>query len=647
LQGKETIMKTRVTLVASLSLLVATALAYFFVQQCFTRAATPGWLQAGGVSLVVRFDPFSATILRARPLAGKTSGDYRHDATITLTSKSHYPPGSGELLAAVYDKAGKRLATFAWAPWPLVFADTVRGGGSTAFRGGPSTHQEDLRFLEIPLQENARYLAFVRTEIKGATSESAVLRVIELSVHDLAPSAADRVGTPAQVPKDLQLEPPARDLPPAGAPAEISSLLLADSAPAGEPANSVSNPSTCAPAATNDKKYFDILILGDGFANKGSGAGSCDGRSFYPCAREIEQALVGTSGRSDGVEPFHSLGWRTLPTGDEETRIVFHRDDSPWRDSPELHPWDSGGITHCWNADESECKDEIRDTYFGVEGRSLDEFETQGGPGFFRTENLDRIKGIKQQWEGRQLCSGSTVLDGKVDLVIVLANCWRYGGNADMRNDIVYLPINPSRALSVTRTWCSDASVGNRGWYSPLVAHEVAHVVAHLGEEYVSCVTPKRVEHDQFLNVAHQGDTDPGSVPWKKLAEAKGDYSAANGFKYVYTSQDAYPNGAVADKDCRPSACGEQVECDKKLGLFWGAMYGSCDCADTLVSCQSPWCAASHEHFRPMSRCKMRSPEAEFCAVCSCLIRHAILKASGEPEPEDDCPERSGTTVGD
>ncbi len=553
---------------------------------------TPTRRPPNGVRLIVQFDTGSASVLKAWPTKWRPSGANLRKPVIDQKTWRRYPAGSGELLVCVYDKDGKPIETYAWPSKALVLVDGFDANQGGALRGRAVTPRTDQRLMEIPLDGNAHFLAFFRTEVLDTPAQLFPVRLTTLSVYDVEGGS--------KPPKVLHR--PAENLPSVPPPGALQPLTLiqSDNSSSGVSSSEVSSGQT--ETSRPSPKKFDILVLGDGFANE---------LSFNAAAYDLKAALLGPQAAAnqgspndlgDGIEPFRS----------EQRKITFHY---------KFDQSSGEGVAHCWNDTGNACDEGGGPKPpFWVEGQWEDELGTQGGPGYFGTKHLDAVFNAKQAFENTH----TELEDGVIDLVIMLANCRRYGGNADMENGIVYLPL-PS----------DNSELHPLSEYAGLVAHEVAHVVAGLGEEYVSCVPPDRVDYHRFPNIAFMGDVRPKEVPWRDYAEARGAYSSADEkFKVVHTKADGF-DCACEPFDCLALPDQEEATClgnRRELGLFWGAMYASCECSKPPRHCpQSLWCDASPAYFRPMSRCRMQRTADEFCDVCKCLLRLAIAKASGQP----------------
>jgi len=248
-----------------------------------------------------------------------------------------------------------------------------------------------------------------------------------------------------------------------------------------------------------------------------------------------------------------------------------------------------------------------------------------------------------------------------INLVILIANCKYYGGHAWPGAKLVLV----------------SASSEFSDWFVPLVAHEAAHVISHLADEYTGCgeEDPDRPDPNKAglpevaasvrrrLVERAPGLCDSGvrsvtalhdSVWWKDLAQ-ENERNKDGTFPAVHLLGDARKS------IYRPRL--EPASRETKLGVFWG-----CQDTDTIDSlflryCQlldlpenpAPplrdrlwtqlglptggglkdweagwWDPESGSYFRPMAVCRMRQVTFEFCRVCQHLLKNSIKDICGE-----------------
>ncbi len=591
----------------ALLLLSAVAIAWTAVGPPLTSATGPAakapWEKTGGVSFIVQFDRHSATILSAKPTSRAPSLKHLHGPLVNAKTSRDYPVGTQELLVAAYRQDGTLVRTLAWPSRAIVFhdeADPVRRG---AIRGRALPPRVDQRFLDIPLTAEGSYLAFFRSTIvppgklppvsfednpclvgglpprtpTGPVEGTNPVVVSFLAMYSLFPfpGSGDPEAGGLVIPRPT---PPTGFHPPIPGPPDfrispecISHLPKVDPGTkifCGPPDGTFLSTETRQPAAIPTES-FDVVILGDGFTSAEMGR-------FETWAKKVEAGLLNS-------EPFHSLA----------NKISFH-----WVRTSSLEK----GITHCWGDYENRCADKTVKTYYGVEGMWTDPTGEKGGPGYFGTPNLCIVNHAVERVAPRD----------QIELVIVLANCSRYGGDADMQNGIAYLPLFDDRYTAEK--------------FEDLAVHESSHVVAALGDEYVSCLSPDFLRI--FPNIATEQEVILDAVWWKALARPE---ELQNGqFMAVHRCGDPF------DCACLPQLTPPELR--DMLGLFWGAQYGACECPAVATDCpQSYWCAASCGYYRPQRTCKMRELRDEngnavpFCRACEAKLREAILAATTAP----------------
>jgi IgA peptidase M64 len=182
------------------------------------------------------------------------------------------------------------------------------------------------------------------------------------------------------------------------------------------------------------------------------------------------------------------------------------------------------------------------------------------------------------------------------DLVITIVNCPKYGGSAPPELGMAFLTTDPSQ----TR-------------FKHTAAHEAAHVIGRLCEEYNPCNArdPLRT----YKNEATQAEVNANTVWWKSLAVA-GELDAGGAFKVIHRLGDP-----VTGSMCQPNLGSAEYA---MLGAFWGCHNG--DPAATPTNPASNFCDQRGAPFyRGMSECRMRYHGFKFCRVCSKLLTDAVL----------------------
>jgi len=300
----------------------------------------------------------------------------------------------------------------------------------------------------------------------------------------------------------------------------------------------------------------------------------------------------------------------------------------------------SSGINHCPSPDEP-----ARRTFYGVEGC----WNNTDCPGFVGTTRAGRIEWAVENVVPWEDC----------DLVIIIANCAVYGGHAW-----------PSFKTAIVTT--------HDFFFVKLAAHEAAHVISRLAEEYITCtqddphwpdpnkarvtdVARSVVRH--VRESAQLPDPDPnGSVPgdiiwWRGLATAQ-ERNADGTFKAVHVLGDDI-DPADPEQICPLVPAGQAGF----IGAYWGCQdVASRQSILTLISrmskiskpraealidtlqaltsfkppkdtdeCDPYWDPRSAYYFRAQATCRMRHVYFDFCRVCQHLLTNSIREKAGLP----------------
>jgi hypothetical protein len=301
------------------------------------------------------------------------------------------------------------------------------------------------------------------------------------------------------------------------------------------------------------RNSFDIVVLGDGYT-----AGELAG--LRARVRDFARQLLGDPGDPDqpGMPPFSEPGVRELVS----IRLV----EAPSKDRH---------VTFCPG-----CKEE-RETAFRVRG----DFTGFGIASDFDTDDPQSVE------QAVRLVGRSSWIEAR----LVVANCEEYGGKAA-----------PDRRTSFV------AAVPDLEEFAHLAVHEMAHSVAPLVDEYLSCSVERNVRR-RFVNVATPDQVRKGRVPWIERAE-QDEYDASAGtWRVRHECGEPEPTGADADA----------------LGLFWGAQFIEmsampCEC-DRDEQPDSRLC----NYYRSMRVCKMLDVWEGFCRTCAHELRCAVQRAAG------------------
>jgi hypothetical protein len=196
-------------------------------------------------------------------------------------------------------------------------------------------------------------------------------------------------------------------------------------------------------------------------------------------------------------------------------------------------------------------------------------------------------------------------------LVVTIVNCRQYGGSAPPELGMVFVTL-PDLYATPPQT---------NQQFMDVTLHEAGHVIANLCEEYNTC--NERDPLRPYPNETTQEEVDAGTVSWSRLARP-GEIGADGKFTVIHRQGDR----VVADGSCQPALPAAQLG---SLGAFWGCHNGSPPRADGDTTPLNACDVRGKPFYRPMAECRMRYTDAEFCRVCSHLIRERILAVSDEP----------------
>ncbi len=225
-----------------------------------------------------------------------------------------------------------------------------------------------------------------------------------------------------------------------------------------------------------------------------------------------------------------------------------------------------------------------RRTFFEMRGN----FNGGGFAGFVGTDVPERIY-LAAEWIAPR---------EDLEVFLMLANCNIDGGSAF-----------PDLQLAC----------GTMGTLMPkaanIAAHEMAHAVASVCEEYISCV-----DHDPMFvypNQATEEDKQADLISWKALA-TPAELDGKNAFLAVHVLGDPF------DTNNEPIVAPHLTG---MLGLYWGCQDGDPKIAGPNA-CDPYQDPRGGPFYRPMARCKMRRSFFPFCRVCETKIAEAIVRAS-------------------
>ena len=184
-------------------------------------------------------------------------------------------------------------------------------------------------------------------------------------------------------------------------------------------------------------------------------------------------------------------------------------------------------------------------------------------------------------------------------LVVTIVNCQKGAGSTPPELGLCFVPL-PAPGHSTLD-------------FTRAALHEAGHGIAKLVEEYNPC--NERKANRLYPNEATQAEVDAGAVKWKHLAKPS-ELDSSGNFKVIVR------HGHAMKPACQPALRATQL---KSLGAFWGCHNGNPPATLSALPAQDR-CDPRGKHFyRPMADCRMRTPNAQFCRVCSALIKEQIM----------------------
>jgi hypothetical protein len=337
-------------------------------------------------------------------------------------------------------------------------------------------------------------------------------------------------------------------------------------------------------ASGDPEETFNVAILGDGFA-EGEAA------DYERWAKIVADSLL-------AAEPFRSKSDRIniyIVTSESAQSGITDCSDyaEAQQNGSTMPPPPTGDGAHA------------RNTAFGVFGYATDVNSTRTWHGYFDIPDVGLVYSA----------IGGGVDAEDVDLIVLLANCECDGAAArpNLRIAIVGLPRQPGAA-------------GSPRTLTQLALHEIGHVVAGLGEEYISCRF--ETQYRPYPNVVRAADAE--TVWWKRLA----DVDASGAFVTRYDCAEGQDSGDPGCPDAQNSG-NLPPGAYPKVGLYWGAQYIDADpqtfeCLDSngFLTYSSLSDTLSRHYYRPASRCRMRRPNWPWCVACSDTLASTIALSS-------------------
>ncbi len=584
----------------------------------------------GGVRVMVALRPDAVDLMDARALNRRPSRILPQAPVFTPETIPGLPFGAREYIIALYDADGHLKKTLAIPGNSLHFYDeVVAGSQSGELRTRALTPRADIRTIDIPPVEGLAFIGVffaakerTRGPASGGPSAECVVVVPPLPAtpSKIAPSVdvphrrirkgsrgpegGHPVGPPSP-PSPVPPKPPAAGVdsislvrlgiydvrrPPGKHPEPSLPTLppwleppisFFGKIPFGHsecnwpltqvicpgPQGALIDTRTLLDSGPSNQK-FDIVIMGDGFT---------DITKFDTFAQRYMDAML-------AIEPFATLS--------QQNKINIRTIRTISTDS---------GV--------SKCPDRVsRNTYYHVSGRWIDPYGVEGPAGYFGVGDwctvLDRVDAV-------------VPLD-TVELMVMIANCDLYGGDADPDNLIAYLPaasgnLPPDGVLPA---------------FEALAPHESAHVIGELLEEYAACLTEDTTRAHPNI----EKSPDHLDAWWKDLADPD-ELDDSRNFLTIHTCDDdldktgCYGNGGC----CKPVV--ESPGSVDMLGAFWGAQYG--DAGGTARPECDPYCdemgsqmPMSCDWYRPQATCRMRNLRSEFCRACKKILTDRVTQSA-------------------
>ena len=434
--------------------------------------------------------------------------------------------------------------------------------------GGMMPPRFDDRLLHLPIPRNAAYLLFARTRVEPVVSKRGHDATKDVLVTD---GEFGKVKLTVAVLGAYGLGKRPRPAPhPLGFPLPIPGLLkefllsvqhLLDLLPWGwgDPpllANGWIDSEDTIQYSGDPATRFNIVITGDGFTH-------CEMQRFDERARYVADKLM-------SMPPFDELR--------ERINIHLIRAVSY-----------SSGVYRCGvGSCDPSYEWPAKQTYFEVEGCWPPCGGGLSSPGFFGIPDPERV----------YRAAASFAPADQIQLFIMLVNAPVYGGSASHDQRIAFVPLHET-------------------WMAELAAHESAHVIGDIVEEYTG-----KIAWDGYTEHANEVSRGKRDQVWWKTLTTPDERTLAGGFAHII--------------DCQgPSNC--DIRYNKRtlsdsqdsgwLGLFWGAQYLP---KDTDVS-ELSWSdedrytdCLGRDFFRGQARCCMRSVNWPFCRVCAEEMRRII-----------------------
>ncbi|MGH7725776.1 MAG: hypothetical protein ACREOU_10170 [Candidatus Eiseniibacteriota bacterium] len=486
------------------------------------------------------------------------------------------PPGpihEGDYVIALYDNSSpaKVVSRRVLDAIPDYYAD-VLSLAAESLEGGQLTPRQDDRLLHLSIPPQSRYLAVFRvieitppagrrrssTRAEGEIDGAGWRFTVQPLVAYALPQGEGAPGLTS----GLNVEPP---LP---SPGDATTITFPEIVPFPPPGWDPTNPERCGASVGNSQfhnsgppgRRFNIVILGEGFQQ-------AELPRFDARATTLASGLL-------RMEPFASHT--------SKLNIYIGRAFST----------DSG--TTNWDPNDRQCQTPgpSRCTFFEIQSCWV-----SGVPCI--PSNIGYMGSPRPEW--LYAAADEIVAMEWVDLIIVIANIDTRGGSAFR-----------SQRIAFVGNFTPDEEFIN------LAAHEAAHVIAALGEEYISIIPWSGTR-----NLRNVVDRDARENAWWKPLARVGEVDPSGRFRHVYDCPADPQNAPCTVWVNEPSTIDNNDP--MHLGLYWGASFidpGEDPCvAFQGWNSRFPYVSQlGRNFFRGRARCRMRLLRWEFCRVCSAAM---------------------------
>lgn len=578
-----------------------------------------------GVILEVRFEGDSINVLRAVPANRAPHAREIRKPRIRPAKWPGFPVGASEYLVAYYDSLGNPVGKPLAIDGPShVFFDRATSSGLEGTRARP---KRALRHIRLPMRQAAHSLAFFHVQVSSRVTLGDPFSHGKLSPDGSRALNATLLGqTHLPFRKGLGPPPPAPPLPPLHPlpgiklPKDIHAIDdVFNRRPLRQPVSSTSfdnaeeeaevlhKYSLCEGEKEETATRYDIVILGDGFADTEVDDAAYNLHAASLCAR-IQSTPPFSFAHKQGQLNIHII--RTMS---EESGIT---DCSVY--AAKL----ATGMLRCEIVQDEDFEFPV-ETYFDSYGFAPDP-TIPGQMTSFTFVDVDPSQILA--------ATSWTLPIDEIELYVVIANCNAGGGSS------------PGPGIAVV-TLAEDNNMQD---FLDLAMHEMGHAIANLAEEYTSCMSWQEAFLDSFPNVVHASQA--GDIWWALIPDVSLDTDGDLAIQHRYaTSTDE--NGDLIH-GCTVSNCGgihnsttfTDADNYAGVGLFWGGAFLEIE-EDVELDCWTGTGCSQVSHFdrwsepmaasvfRPAAVCRMRAESYPFCAVCDRAIGEALFHPTPPPVP--------------